>query len=452
MKGKAEILRILKKTLKHSPADQSEVLLITEDSSLTRFANSSIHQNVAEENATLSVRVIFGKKIGSASTNVINDESLKKVVDKAVEIAKLQKENPDFVSLPERKKIREINTFFPATAAYSPAQRAEGVQLVVKTGARHDLSAFGAYSNGTVELGVANSRGIEAYTVFTDAFLNVIMMSNGASGYANSVSRNIEDIDPGKIAGEAAEKCLGSKDPREIEPGEYEVILEGYAVSDLLLFLGHLGFGALAVQEVRSFMCNKFGKRITGENITIWDDGLNPESFAVPFDFEGVPKEKVILVEKGIAKNVVYDSYTAAKEKRNSTGHALPSPNTHGPMPLNLFLQSGEATKEEMISSTKRGILVTRFHYTNVVEPMKTIITGMTRNGTFLVEEGKIKSPVKNLRFTESILKALSNVSMICREGKLASEGTIYERRFATGSVVPAIKVDKFNFSGVTQF
>jgi predicted Zn-dependent protease len=278
------------------------------------------------------------------------------------------------------------------------------------------------------------------------------MMSDGASGYANFVSRNIEDIDVKRTSEEAAEKCLRSKNPREIEPGEYEVILEGYAVSDLLLFLGHLGFGALSVQEGRSFMSNKFGQKITGENITIWDDGLNPESFAVPFDFEGVPKKKVILIEKGIAENVVYDSYTAGKEGKNSTGHALPLPNTCGPMPLNLFLKNGEATKEEMISSTKRGLLVTRFHYTNVVEPMKTIITGMTRNGTFLIEEGKIKGPVKNLRFTESVLKALSRVSMISKETKLASEGTIYGRRFATGSVVPAIKVDKFNFSGATQF
>jgi predicted Zn-dependent protease len=354
--------------------------------------------------------------------------------------------------LPERKEIPLINTFFPGTAEYSPGQRAEDVKLVVERAKKDNLSAFGAYSNGTVELGVANSLGIEAYTIFTDAFLNVIMMSDGASGYANFVSRDIEDIDVRKTAEEAIEKCLKSKNPLEIEPGEYEVILEGYAVSDLLLFLGHLGFSALAVQEGRSFMCNKLGQRIMGENITIGDDGLSLESFAIPFDFEGLPKQKVILIEKGIARNVVYDSYAAGKEGKNSTGHALPSPNTCGPMPLNLFLKNGEATKEEMISSTKRGILVTRFHYTNVVEPMKTIITGMTRNGTFLIEEGKIKHPVKNLRFTESILKVLSKVSMISKKRKLVSEGTIYERRFATGSVVPTIRVDKFNFTGVTQF
>ena len=452
MLGEEKLFDILNKVLRYSKGDQTEVLLITENSNLTRFANSYIHQNVSEQNASLSVRVVINKKIGSASTNLLTDESMKSAVDKATSIARLQRENPDFKSLPERREISKINTFFQETAECSPEKRAEDIKLIVEIANAHNLAAFGAYSTGAVELAIANSLGIRAYSPFTDVFLNTIMKSNGASGYANFASRDLKEIKVKQIAEEAVKKCLESANPVDVEPGEYVTVLEEHAVSDLLLFLGYLGFGALSVQEGRSFMCNKFGERLMGDNITIWDDGLNSESFATAFDFEGVPKQKVTLIENGIAKNVAYDSYTAGREGKESTGHGLPAPNTHGPMPMNLFMKSGNATEEEMIAATKRGILVTRFHYTNVVEPMKAIITGMTRDGTFLIENGKIKCAVKNLRFTESILNALSNVSMISRKTKLASEGTIYEKRFATGSVVPVIKVDKFNFSGVTEF
>jgi predicted Zn-dependent protease len=184
--------------------------------------------------------------------------------------------------------------------------------------------------------------------------------------------------------------------------------------------------------------------------VTIYDDGLDPEGLQIPFDFEGLPKKKVVFLEEGVAKEVTYDSFTAGREGKRSTGHGLLPPNTEGPVPLNLFMRGGESSLEEMIRSVRKGIYVTRFHYTNVVEPMRAVITGMTRDGTFFIEEGEIKSPVKNLRFTESILTALSRASAISRERRVCSEGTVYSRRFVTGTVAPAIKVDGFNFSGVS--
>jgi predicted Zn-dependent protease len=186
------------------------------------------------------------------------------------------------------------------------------------------------------------------------------------------------------------------------------------------------------------------------EKVTVYDDGLDPEGLQVPFDFEGVPKKKVTFFERGVAKDVTYDSFTAGREGKNSTGHGLIAPNTAGPIPINLLMKEGESTLEEMIQSVRKGIYVTRFHYTNVVEPMKAVITGMTRDGTFLIEGGEMTRPVKNLRFTESILKALSHVSAISKDRKICSEGTVYSRRFVTGTVAPAIKIDGFNFSGVS--
>ncbi|MBT9161779.1 MAG: Metalloprotease TldD [Dehalococcoidia bacterium] len=267
---------------------------------------------------------------------------------------------------------------------------------------------------------------------------------NDATGYANHLSKDVADIVPQALADEAIGKCLRSTTPISLEPGEYTVILEPYAVGTLVAFLGYIGLGALAVQEGRSFMCGKLGQKIVGENITIWDDGLNPQGMPIPFDFEGVPKQKVVLIENGIAKGVVFDSYTAGKEGTKSTGHGLPAPNTYGPMPLHLFMRGGDSSLEKMIASTRRGIYVTRFHYTNVVEPVSTTITGLTRDGTFLIEDGKFKGAVKNFRFTNSILRAFSEVSLISRETRIV-EG------FFGGSRVPGLKIDNFTFSGTAE-
>ena len=187
------------------------------------------------------------------------------------------------------------------------------------------------------------------------------------------------------------------------------------------------------------------------EKVTLYDDGLDPTGFQVPFDFEGLPKQKAVFFEQGVAREVTYDSFTAKREGKESTGHGLIAPNTAGPIPINLFMKGGESSIEEMVRSVRRGIYVTRFHYTNVVEPMKAVITGMTRDGTFLIEEGEIKRPIRNLRFTESILKALNRVKAISRERKVCSEGTVYSRRFVTGTVAPALLVDGFYFSGVSS-
>jgi PmbA protein len=297
---------------------------------------------------------------------------------------------------------------------------------------------------------VVNSLGVEAYQKYSDLFFHLIAEDGRGTGYASFVSRDPDRFDIDSLAQKAVLKA-SKGDPVEVEAGEYEVVLEPDAVSELLSFLGYLGFNAMAVQEERSFFCNQFGKKMVDDKVTIYDDGLDPQGLQVPFDFEGHPKQKVTFFEKGIAKGVTYDSFTAGREGKESTGHGLIAPNTEGPVPINLLMKGGDSSLDEMIRSVRKGIYVTRFHYTNVVEPMKAVITGMTRDGTFLIEEGEIKQPLKNLRFTESILSALSRVSAISTDRKVSSEGTVYSRRFVTGTVAPAIKVDGFNFSGVSS-
>ena len=192
-------------------------------------------------------------------------------------------------------------------------------------------------------------------------------------------------------------------------------------------------------------MAGKFGKRIVGKNISIWDDGFDSRGLPMPFDFEGVPKQRVDIIQSGVAKEVVYDSHTANREGKHSTGHALPAPNTFGPIPLNLFMAPGDSSKEEMLSSTSHGLWVTRFHYVNVVHPLKAVLTGMTRDGTFWIENGEIAYPVKNLRFTQGILEALSRVEQISKRLTL-------QKTWFGGTVAPALKIESFNFTGATEF
>ncbi len=447
MVGRENALSLIDLALKHSQGDQTEVLLRGEDSYLTRFATNHIHQNVGEKDATLAVRVIFGKKIGSASTNTLDEGSVRRTVEKAAEIARLQRENPDFKSLPDPSPVPETDGFSRRTAEISPEDRAKAVGAVIAKAKAKGFEAAGAYSTRARELAIGNSLGVRAYHASTGADLVTVAMSPTSSGYAEQSEVDAARIDPGAVADTAVRKCAESVESVKVEPGEYEVILEELAVANLVGYLARLGFSALGLQEGRSFLVGKLGQKIVGENITLWDDGLDPTGIVMPFDFEGVPKEKLTLIEDGVAKNVVYDSYTAGREPgKRSTGHATPGFfGNFGPAPMNLFLKPGDATIEDMIKSTKRGILVTRFHYTNPIHPVKTIITGMTRDGTFLIEDGKVKGAVKNFRFTQSVLEAFSNVELIGKTPKLIGG-------FFGGMSVPALKVGKFNFTGVTEF
>jgi PmbA protein len=299
-----------------------------------------------------------------------------------------------------------------------------------------------------LEAAVASSLGTFVYFPTTYADIKTVIMSDTSAGYAAALALHVDDVDFEGIGREAVEKCLHSQNPRSLKPGEYTVILEPYAVQDFVQMMSFTGFGAVALQEGRSFMGGKIGQQIVDPRVSIWDDGLNLSGLPFPFDFEGVPKQRVDLIDEGVARGVVYDSYRAGKEEgKTSTGHALPAPNAMGPLPLNVFFAPGHATLEEMIASTERGLYVTRFHYTRPAEPTKVVITGMTRDGTFLIENGEIAYPVKNLRFTQSYLESLNHVDMIGKEPHLLSSFWGLVRQS-----VPALKLGKFTFTGATEF
>lgn len=447
MLDEKEIKRLTDLALSYSRADQTEVSLFATDSALTRFANNYVHQNVAQSDTEVLVRLVFGKKIGVASINSLEDAAIRAAVDRAAELARFQVENPDFRSLPAPKPVQQADAVKEATASCPPDRRARAVEVICRRSKEKGFTAAGTFSTGVSQYAVANSLGVFAHHASTLAECTAVVMADTGSGYSDRRALDVGDVDSEAVAAEAVDKADRSRNPITLEPGEYEVVLEDYAVTDLLSFLGYVGFSGLAVQEGHSFMAGRFGEKIVGDNITIWDDGLGAGTIPHPFDYEGVPKQRVVMIDSGVANAVVWDSYTAGREGRESTGHALPAGMPWGPFPMNMFLEPGNASKDELLRSVQRGVYVTRFWYTRVVHPLTVTVTGMTRDGTFLIENGEITRPIKNLRFTQSYLEALRNVDLIGRDARLLAD-----ENGGSGYVVPPLKIGRWTFTGGTEF
>ncbi|HEX9092237.1 MAG TPA: metallopeptidase TldD-related protein, partial [Anaerolineales bacterium] len=285
-----------------------------------------------------------------------------------------------------------------------------------------------------------------AYHNQTSADFQTVVMGEDSSGRAKASSWNAEELDVEALGREAIDTALKGRNPRRIEPGEYTVIFEHYVTDDLLSSLNFSGMGAQALQEGRSWMSDRIGKQIMSPSISIWDDGLDIQGAPLPFDFEGVPKQRVDIVKQGVVMGPVYDRYSGAKMGKPSTGHATPiSFRGFGPIAMNLFMATGEMTVQDMIASTKRGLYINRFFYTRLVHPRDCVITGMTRDGVFMIEDGEVSFPVKNLRYTMPYIQALANVEAI---GK--SSHMLMGEFGGIGVRVPALKISAFNFTGST--
>ncbi|MEW5992926.1 MAG: TldD/PmbA family protein [Candidatus Zixiibacteriota bacterium] len=412
---------------------------------MTRFATNYIHQNVVERTASVQVRVVLGRRIGHASTNRLDAEGLQRMADDAFEIARHSAESSDFGGLPSPQPVQVVQAFRPSTERFPARRRAEAVAAVIAQAKAHGLTASGAFETGLREFGIANSKGVFLYNPATVADFNTVIMSDDSAGYASQSSIDVHDLDVEALGKEAIDKADRSRHPIDLEPGDYPVVLEPYAVSTLVEFLGYLGFNGQAYREGRSFMVEKMGQQVVHPSVNIWDDALDPRGLAQAFDFEGMPKQRVDLIVNGVAKAVVWDAHNARLAGVPCTGHGLPAPNGYGAIPLHTHMAAGETARDELTKGIKRGLWVTRLHYVNPVHPKKTLLTGMTRDGTFLIEEGKVTRGVKNLRFTNSILDALSAVEALSRE-----------RRMFIGqwgsTCVPAARLSRFTFSGKTDF
>ena len=443
--GPDDIRRIADAALDLHGADGVEVLIMHEWGGLTRFASSSIHQSTWREDTGIRVRVVSDSRVGISATNDLSKDGARKAAASALEMAAVAAPDPMFPGLAPKAPATKKEGFDEPTASMTPGERAEGVAaLVGEVGP--GFRAAGAFETASMEVALANSEGQFCYQPYTQASITAVVSGGeGGAGTAEHSSALASAIDPSSIGRQAFEGARDSQRPRDIEPGLYEVVLAPLAVSTLVGFLAYMGFGGRAIAEGRSPFTGKQGQRVAAETISIVDDALDPESLGLPFDFEGTPKRRTPIIEDGTFVQGVHDRRSAKQAGVESTGHALPPPNPEGAFPLNLVLATGEASLQDMIEATGRGLLVTRFHYSNIVHPIDTVITGMTRDGTWLIENGTISHPVKNLRFTQSILKALSEVQMVGRDRMVAGEF------FFAASLVPAFKISSFNFSGTSD-
>jgi PmbA protein len=440
--GPDEIRAVSQAALEIPGVDAVEVLFMHVWGGLTRFASSSIHQSTWSEDTELRVRVVVGGRVGVAAGNDFSPQGARRAAESAREMASVVAPDPLFPGLAPADPIEDATRFDEATASATPETRAAGVAELVAL-CPEGFTAAGAYETLASEVAVVNSEGQFCWAPTTQASLTTVVTgADGGSGFAETFAARMGDLDPAGIGRRAADKAVASRSPRDADPGRYPVVLEPSAVSTLVGFLAWIGFGGRTLVEGRSCLSGKEGRPVAAPAVTIFDDANAPGTLGLPFDFEGVRRSRVELIREGVFVDGVYDLRTAKQAGKVSSGHALPSPNPEGPFPLNLFMGPGDASLEEMVAATERGLLVSRFHYSNVVHPMESTITGMTRDGTFLIEGGEITHPVKNLRFTQSILEALTDTSMIGRETELASEF------FYSASRVPAMKIESFNFSG----
>ena len=448
--GERELKRICDTALKAVDGDEGEALVIARNAALTRFANAAIHQNVVSREAELRVRVVRGKRVAMVTTDRLDDEGIRRAAREASELARITPENPTFGGLPGDTKLASApSAFVERTAETTPLDRARAAKQLCDASRAASLSAAGYVSSSVQELAIGSSKGVWAYSPATTSAAELAALGDAGSAFAQRLSLDFGTLDVAGCAREAVEKAKAAQKPRDLAPGTHEVVLEPYAVRDIISFLGSQLTG-LAVEEGRSFVAGKLGQKVTGD-VTLVDDPFDPEGLPRAFDLEGQPSQRLTLIERGVAKAVVYDSQTAHRTGQKNTGHALP-PNPFQPSaPMHLRLEPGDKTRAQLIKDTKKGVLVTRFWYTRWVHQLRTIVTGMTRDGTFAIENGEIAYPVKNFRFTQSYHDALAGTLGTGSALTLLMPGEQFGLQMSSFRV-PAMRLAAFAFTGATQY
>jgi len=446
MKTENELKLLAEQVLSKVPEFDGEVIISSSDRALTRFAENVITQNVTGSDDGMSLRLIKDGRMGKARTGNLNENGMKACIDAAIASLKVSEPNDNLEPMLPLQDYRSKQDYHRETHEMTPELRAEGVVKAVNECVNHNLQAAGIHSNEGGIVAMANSKGLWASHTSSSASFSISAMSDDSSGWAEGTDSSFSNIGYSDITTKAIDIGLRGRNPASIEHGEYTVIFEAAAVADFLLFLGWSALNGLAMAEGRSCFSNRVGEQVVGKNITLTDDAFHEMTPGMPFDFEGSPRRRVSLIENGIFCSAVHDRRTAKSAGTENTGHALPQPDSEGPMPLNMILSPGDSSLREMIASTDKGLLVTRLHYTNILNPMTMLLTGMTRDGLFMVENGQVTKGLKNMRFTDSVLHILNNVEALSR--KLYKTETFWG---GGGTVAPAIKVNDFHFTSKTE-
>ncbi|MFN2489804.1 MAG: TldD/PmbA family protein [Actinomycetota bacterium] len=436
-----------RRILEHPGADGVEVVVAASLTGLTRYAGSEIIQNTVRDEVRAYIRVVAGDRLASASTNQLDDEHMRDATAGALEAARASPPDPGFPGLAHPEDVGNAPPLFrwdEDTARRSAAGRAEAVRRILRAVGKG--RAAGIYETSAHMYSVFSSTGIDCYDAFTRCVTTCLLDTGGSTGWGEDSSHAADDVDVEAVARRAADKAARGPAVRDAKPGSYEVILEPPAVSTLLEYLSYSGFGAKQVLDGESFLSTRAGDVVATDAITISDDVAHPRSVGISFDLEGVPRARVAVIDSGKATRPVNDLRTARMLGEEPTGHSSGS-NEFGPYASNVVLTAGDRSMNELIGAVDDGLLVTRFHYVNILDRPHTLLTGMTRDGTFRIRAGEVAEPLHNLRFTQSVLDALASVQGVGRD--LSAFAPEYGS-FGSG-VAPALRVGAFNFTSQTS-
>jgi PmbA protein len=448
VRGRDAMLGPLGVALRDVKADEAELWVHRRRSAISRYAKNEIHQNAVADETHVQARVVIGKAMGIASANSLDPADLKRLVSDATAAARESAPNPEWPGLAAPAEPSEPRAFDPETARADAHSQAQAIQRITAAAKERGFRAAGTHQIELTEDALANTNGAAAYAPSTTAYLRALVTSDTGTGWAEDLGSNTRALVPSEIAARAIEKAALDRDRTQLPPGDYEAVFEELAVAEVLRFMSLTGLTGQTVKDGRSFMANRFGEQVTGPRFSLWDDALDARTLAIPFDVEGTPKQRVALVEAGVAKGVVHDRQSAKWFDTRSTGHAAdPRRYSVGGHAGNLTMSGGDAKREQLIRAVKRGVLITRFHYTNTPDPKRATMTGTTRDGTFLIEDGRITRALANVRYTMSALDLFSGIELLGPQ-RLARD---WWSSNGMGSIVclcPPIKVARATITG----
>jgi PmbA protein len=445
----SEALELAHRVLRAAEGDEALAQVHSERSGMARFARSEVHQPTLIENEVLELQIVRDGRLGVAASNRTDEEGVRALAARAAEAADSAPADPDFPGLASAADPPQVGGYDEETAVLSAEDQARLAAAAIDAS---ELDLYGFFTSGVTELALASTSGLAVSQPMTDVSVLALAAVDGASGYAEQTSWRLGDIDPAGASKQAVEKAEQTRGAVNLEPGSYRAVLEPPAFAELLTYFGYDAFGALGLIEERSYAFGRLGKKVFDERFSLADDALDPRGLPKAFDFEGTPKQRVELVENGVLSGVVWDR-TAAKRAgggQQSTGHAPPSSLRHwGPLPFALSVAGGEAgSAQELAELVGDGIYVTRLHYLSIVDAREGVITGMTRDGTFRVRDGRIADPLVNLRFTVSVPELLAELPGLTREPVLLNQSAYYDERYPTGMLSPAVATARFDVTG----
>ena len=448
VRGREAMLEPLEVALRGAKAAEAELWVHRRRSAITRYAKNEIHQNAVADETRVQARVVIGNAMGIASANSLDPADLRRLVADATAAARESAPNAEWPGLAAPAQVSEPRAYDAETARADAASQADAIQRITAAAKGRGFRAAGTHQIELTEDALANTNGAAAYAPSTMAYVRALVTSDSGTGWAEDLGWSARSLDPSDVATRAIEKAALDRDRTQLAPGDYEAVFEELAVAEVLRFMSLTGLTGQTLKDGRSFMAGRFGEKVTGPRFSLWDDALDARTLAIPFDVEGTPKQRVALVEAGVAKAVVHDRQSAMWFDTRSTGHAAdPRRYSVGGHAGNLTMAGGDAKREQLIRAVKRGVLITRFHYTNTPDPKRATMTGTTRDGTFLIEDGRITRALANVRYTMSALDLFSGIELLGPQ-RLARD---WWSSNGMGSIVclcPPIKVARATITG----